>query len=72
MSWIPLTLQLLPLIPGLIDSGIKIADAVMQDPATTDDDKKVLEAQLDELSKRLELVVARVRASRFPDFSKPL
>ena len=71
MSFIPIALQVLPLIPGLIESGFKIADAFMADPAVSPEDKKALAAKLDELHERLNAMVTRVRASQFPDFRPP-
>mgnify|MGYP001602328992 CR=1 FL=1 len=71
MSFLSLALQVLPLIPGLLDSGIKIADAIMDDPAVSPEDKKALADKLDELHERLNSLSARVKASQFPDFRPP-
>ena len=71
MAWIPLALQVLPLVPDLINSGIKIADALMQDPAVSDDEKAALKAKLDEVAARLNELVDRVKASKFPGYRPP-
>ena len=71
MAFIPIALQILPLIPGMIESGLKIADALMGDPAVSSEDKKVLADKLDELHERLTTLSARVKASQFPDFRPP-
>ena len=71
MSWIPMALQVLPLIPGLLDSGIRIANAIMDDPAVSDEDKKAMLQELTELNARLSSLVDRVKASKFPDFNAP-
>ena len=71
MSFIPIALQVLPLIPGLIESGFKIADAIMADPAVSKEDKETLARELGELHERLNAMVSRVKASQFPDFRPP-
>lgn len=62
MAFIPIALQLLPLIPGLVDNALKIVDAVKSDPATPADVKESLE----EVSRHLDDAVARVKAVRLP------
>ena len=70
MAWIPLALQVLPLIPGFIESGVKLADAVMSDPAVSPEDKAALAEDLRSLNLRLQGLIDRVRASHFPHSSR--
>ena len=65
MSWIPLALQVMQHAPTLIDSGIKIADAFMRDPAVSEEDKNKLLADLETKRAALDDLVARVKASKF-------
>lgn len=62
MAFLPLALQLLPLIPALIDNAIKIANAIRHDPMTPEDVK----AELDALEARLLEVVERVKNAPLP------
>lgn len=62
MAMIPIALQLLPLIPSLIDNALKVVDAVRQDPATPEEAK----ADLAAVSDRLNAIVERVKLVRLP------
>ncbi len=62
MAIIPLAMQLLPLVPGLIDSAVKIVDALKSDPATPADAK----AELEQVSANLKLAVERVKNAPLP------
>lgn len=55
-------LQILPLIPGLLDSTFKIIQAVRDDPATPEAAK----IELAELGARLDDIVVRVKALQWP------
>lgn len=54
---IPVALQLLPMIPSLIDNALKIVEVLRGDPATPEEAR----ATLDELSVKLAGIVERVR-----------
>ena len=65
MAWIPLAMQALVHVPQLIDTGIKLADAIMAEPAVSDEDKTKLLADLEAKRASLDNLVERVKASRF-------
>lgn len=62
MAFIPLALQLLPLIPGFIEGTMKIIDVVKGDPNISE----ATRIELDALSATLKEVNARVQAARLP------
>lgn len=59
---IGIVLQLLPIIPGLIESVMRITSVVRADPSTPDEVK----TELDALNARLVLAVAAVKSVRLP------
>ena len=62
MAFIPIAIQLLPLIPSLVENVIKIVEAIRHDPVTSEEAKADLEA----ISARLTEVKAQVAAVRLP------
>ena len=62
MAFIPIAIQLLPLIPSLVENVIKIVEAIRHDPVTDVEIKASLEA----VSARLTEVKAQVAAVRLP------
>lgn len=63
MAFVPIALQLLPMIPGLVESVVKIVQAIRQDPATPE----AVKAQLDDVEARLQETAAKVAAVQFRD-----
>ena len=59
---LPLAIQLLPLIPGLISSAMEVVRIVKADPTTPADVKK----ELDELEARLNFALGRVQSAPLP------
>ena len=62
MAFIPIALQLLPLIPGMVEGLFKIVEVVRADPSTPAEAK----AELDGLSERLAACVEKVKHAPLP------
>lgn len=62
MAFVPIALQLAPLIPGLIQSIVTIVNSVRADPALPEE----MKAQLDALSAALDEVAERVKGVELP------
>ena len=60
---IAMILPLLQMLPGLVDGGMKIVQALRDDPGTPAD----VQAELEEISKRLDAIVEKVKNVRLPD-----
>ena len=65
MAWIPLAIQALQYAPTLIETGIKLSNAIMQEPAVSEEDKAALLVRLEAERVALADLVNRVKASRF-------
>lgn len=59
---VPLVMQILPLLPGLVRGVLDITDAIRGDPGTPEETR----AELDRLSQELQAVAAKVRAAPLP------
>ena len=68
MAFVPLALALLPLVPQLIDSAMKIVQAARSDPATPEEMKGTLDA-LDARLTETSAAVAAVRFRELPEIT---
>ncbi len=62
MAVLPLAIQIVPLIPGLIADILNVVHVIKNHPTTPDDVK----AQLDQIAVELDAVNARVQAVVLP------
>lgn len=62
-AFLPALLQFLPLVPGLIESGIKFADVLSRHPGTPEEDK----AAILDFKAGLQVALLAVRDMRLPE-----
>ena len=63
MAFIPIAIQLLPLIPGLIESVVKVVETIAGAPETPEETR----AELTAVSERLREVLEKVKQARLPE-----